>query len=99
MSIIELFWSRASMVSVPLGLLIRCRPRSFPGVNPLPSSTVAPRWRGVVATAIGGTLSPGGMRGMREGKETAIRVVAAGGTPRGRAGRLARTGVVLDDRL
>ena len=34
-SIIELFWSRATIVSVPLGLLIRCKPRSLPGVRPL----------------------------------------------------------------
>src|SRR3954467_9724327 len=39
----ELFWSRASIVSVPSGLLIRCSPRSLPGESPLPSKAVAPR--------------------------------------------------------
>src|SRR5207248_9438380 len=38
--IIELFWSVATMVSVPFGLLIRWRPRSLPGVRPRPSRRV-----------------------------------------------------------
>src|SRR5262245_58143190 len=36
MLIMELFWSVATMVSVPFGLLIRCSPRSLPGVRPRP---------------------------------------------------------------
>src|SRR5687768_48597 len=34
MLIMELFWSVATMVSVPFRLLIRCKPRSLPGVSP-----------------------------------------------------------------
>jgi hypothetical protein len=34
--IIELFWSVATIVSVPFALLMRCRPRSLPGVRPRP---------------------------------------------------------------
>ena len=40
MEIMELFWSVATMVSVPLGLLIRCNPRSLPGVRPRPNRRV-----------------------------------------------------------
>src|SRR5262249_144981 len=38
--IIELFWSIATMVRVPLGLLMRWRPRSLPGVKPRPKRRV-----------------------------------------------------------
>src|SRR6266536_4328156 len=40
MEIIELFWSVATMVSVPSGLPTRCSPRSLPGVRPRPRSRV-----------------------------------------------------------
>ena len=74
-SIIELFWSRASIVSVPFGLLIRCSPRSLPGVKPLPRSTVAPSGRVISAVAmLRFSVSP--MRG----------VEAAGSAGRGRRG-------------
>src|SRR6185312_2797632 len=38
--IMELFWSVATMVSVPFALLMRCRPRSLPGVRPRPKRRV-----------------------------------------------------------
>ena len=44
------------MVSVPLGLLIRCNPRSLPGVRPLPNSTTVLKWLEPIAVAIEGTL-------------------------------------------
>jgi hypothetical protein len=54
-SITEQFWSSASMVIVPLGLLIRCKPRGLPGVSPLASKTVALRRSVLSVMAIGGT--------------------------------------------
>src|SRR5437870_3522101 len=46
MLIMELFWSSATMVRVPLGLLIRWRPRSLPGDRFKPSRRVTPWVRG-----------------------------------------------------
>ena len=40
MLIIELFWSVATIVIVPLALQRRCRPRNLPGVRPRPSRRV-----------------------------------------------------------
>src|SRR5439155_23512027 len=42
--IIELFWSVATMVSVPFGLHSRCKPRSLPGVRFSPNKRVADTW-------------------------------------------------------
>src|SRR5262249_24861005 len=44
-------------------LLIRCKPRSLPGVSPLPKRTVAPSGRVVVATDIGAGTPAGLARG------------------------------------
>jgi hypothetical protein len=55
-SIIELFWSSATMVSVPLALLIRCKPRSLPGVRPLPKRTTVLKRPELSGVAIGAAL-------------------------------------------
>src|SRR5262249_16165565 len=85
MPIMELFWSSATMVSVPLALLMRCSPRSLPGVSWRPRSRVTlagPRGGGMGGrlSGWGAARGPGDARGIlagAPGEASSRRVVPA----------------------
>src|SRR5689334_22424409 len=111
----ELFWSVATMVSVPLGLLIRCRPRSLPGVRPRPSSRVTEtgldmvrlrRSRGVFGENLSGERTGGQATG--RGMRRSARSDQGGGRLRGvehtmrpalATGRGGESGLAADEAL